>query len=161
MEFYSAKALLENVQRVLAANSRKAQGTHLDESQNVTLRDEANVLAALALRNGYLEELHSGLPGFSDDEMKKLMIETSARIAEMLWLRDTDRLVYVPFIEAGQEVWCRSWDRAGRSHDLPHACFDECKRCGERVRLSWSFCASCGEKLSIPNQTSHDEASRD
>ena len=59
-----------------------------------TLREEANTLTAHAFRNGFLEDLHAGKhsplldqPGncrITDDEMKRLMIEASAKLAAML-----------------------------------------------------------------------------
>jgi hypothetical protein len=54
----------------------------------ITIRVEANAITCWAFRNGYLEELHAGkyselleqpgLSRFTDTEMKKLMIGTSA-----------------------------------------------------------------------------------
>ena len=42
-----------------------------------TYREEANALICECLRNGFIEDLHSRI---SDEEMKKLMIETTAKL---------------------------------------------------------------------------------
>jgi hypothetical protein len=65
-----------------------------------TYRDQANVLTLLAFRNGPIEDLHAGkhsplledpdLSRITDEEMKKLMIAASTRLAELLALRDSD-----------------------------------------------------------------------
>jgi len=65
-----------------------------------TYRDQANVLTLLAFRNGPIEDLHAGkcspllddprLSRITDEEMKALMIAASARLAELLALRDSD-----------------------------------------------------------------------
>ena len=62
-----------------------------------TVRDEANALTMQAFRHGFLERLHEGkyspllddptLSRITDAEMKKLMIESSARLAHMLRLK--------------------------------------------------------------------------
>ena len=69
----------------------------LTSENEFTVRDEANALTAYAFRNGFLEDLHAGKssplleqPGYSrisDEEMRKLMIEASAKLAEMLRLK--------------------------------------------------------------------------
>ena len=63
-------------------------------------RDQANVLTLLAFRNGPIEDLHAGkysplledpeLSRITDEEMKKLMIAASAKLAELLETRDSD-----------------------------------------------------------------------
>jgi len=65
----------------------------------LTIREEANALTCCAFRNGYIEELHAGkhsellerneLSRIKDDEMKKLMIGTSAKLAELLAMKET------------------------------------------------------------------------
>jgi hypothetical protein len=65
-----------------------------------TYRDQANVLTLLAFRNGPIEDLHAGkysqlledpeLSRITDEEMKKLMIAASAKLAELMELRDSD-----------------------------------------------------------------------
>ena len=66
----------------------------------LTIREEANALTCCAFRNGYIEELpagkHSALletPGLSritDGEMKKLMTGASAKLAQLLAMKETD-----------------------------------------------------------------------
>ena len=58
------------------------------------MRDEANALTAYAFRNGQLEQLHAGksspltadpsLSRITNEEMKQLMIEASAKLEKML-----------------------------------------------------------------------------
>ena len=89
-------------------------------SDQFTARDEANVLTALAFRNGYLEELHAGkhhpalddpsVSRITDDEMKKLMIGASENLAKMLELKETDIKKYYDMIEWGMQ-YCRGWER--------------------------------------------------
>ena len=65
-----------------------------------TYRDQANVLTLLAFRNGPIEDLHAGkcspllddpsLSRITDEEMKALMIAASAKLSELLALRDSD-----------------------------------------------------------------------
>jgi hypothetical protein len=86
-----------------------------------TLRDEANALTAYAFRNGFLEDLHAGKssplleqPGYSrisDDEMRKLMIEASAKMEEMLRLKREQPGKYALFMRDYQRRYCRKWKR--------------------------------------------------
>ena len=86
-----------------------------------TLRDEANALTAHALRNGFLEDLHAGKhspildePGYSritDDEMKRLMIQASERLAHMLALKQQDPAEYDRSIRKHHRNYCRTWKR--------------------------------------------------
>ena len=91
-----------------------------DPSNEFTTRDEANVLTALAFRNGYLEELHAGehhpalddpqVSRITDDEMKKLMIGASESLSKLLELKETDIEKYYEKIEWGMQ-YCRGWER--------------------------------------------------
>ncbi len=86
-----------------------------------TLRDEANALTAHAFCNGFLEDLHAGKhsplldqPGYSritDDEMKRLMIEASEKLAGMLDLKQQNPAEYDRFIRKYQKTYCRTWQR--------------------------------------------------
>jgi hypothetical protein len=86
-----------------------------------TLRDEANALTAYAFRNGFLEDLHAGKPSpileepgysrISDEEMRKLMIEASAKIEELLRLKREQAGKYEMFIRDYQRMYCRKWKR--------------------------------------------------
>ena len=93
----------------------------LTSESEFRLRDEANALTAYAFRNGFLEDLHAGKssplleqPGYSrisDDEMRKLMIEASAKMEEMLRLKREEPAHYELFIRDYQRRYCRKWKR--------------------------------------------------
>jgi hypothetical protein len=84
-----------------------------------TVRDEANALTAFAFRNGFF--LHAGKPSpmlsqpgysrISDDEMRRLMIEASAKLADMLRLKQEEPAQYESFIRDYQRRYCRRWER--------------------------------------------------
>ena len=85
-----------------------------------THRDQANVLTLLAFRNGPLEDLHAGkyspmledpeLSRITDEEMKTIMINASAKLAELLALRDDDP---GGFAQLPAATWrqVRAWER--------------------------------------------------
>lgn len=66
-------AIMENV---FKEHRQAAQQLPLTAPQGFTLRDEANVLVAYAVRNGFLKDIQTGMGGFSDEEMKKLITIT-------------------------------------------------------------------------------------
>jgi hypothetical protein len=86
-----------------------------------TIRDEANALTAFAFRNGFLEDLHAGQdspllddPGLSritDEEMKRLMIEASEKLAEMLRLKRDNPIEYEILVRSYHRMYCRKWER--------------------------------------------------
>ena len=85
-----------------------------------TTRQEANAVTVWAFRNGYIEEIHQGkyselverpeLSQISDAQMKRLNIEISAKIAEILTMRDTDRTNYARNIDFFLE-YCPNWEK--------------------------------------------------
>jgi hypothetical protein len=93
----------------------------LTSESEFTLRDEANALTAYAFRNGFLEDLHAGKSSplleqprysrISDDEMRRLMIEASAKMEEMLRLKREEPAKYELFIRDYQRRYCRKWKR--------------------------------------------------
>lgn len=93
----------------------------LNDYEDFTIRDEANALTAYAFRNGFIEELHAGKrsplldqPEFSritDNEMRRLMVEASQKIAEMLALMRTDRKKYISWLAHYHPMYCRKWKR--------------------------------------------------
>lgn len=97
----------------------QSQTTH----EEFTIRDEANALTAFAFRNGFLEDLHAGKPlpiaqqsGFSrisDDEMRRLMMEASEKLARLLKMKHEDPQKYEAFIRQYNKNYCRSWKRDG------------------------------------------------
>ena len=86
-----------------------------------TIREEANALTCIAFRNGFLEDLHAGKhsellekPGLSritDAEMKKLMIEASATLAELLEMKEANPEKYSRQISFFNENYCKNWDK--------------------------------------------------
>ncbi|HEX3625930.1 MAG TPA: hypothetical protein VH280_10950 [Verrucomicrobiae bacterium] len=90
------------------------------ENRRWTVREEANAITVWAFRNGYIEKLHAGkhsefleTPGLSritDEEMKRLNIEISTRIAKILVLRDNDPAEYARQIDYFLR-YCRHWEK--------------------------------------------------
>jgi len=86
-----------------------------------TLRDEANALTAYAFRNGFLEDLHAGKPSavlnqpgysrISDEEMRRLMIEASEKLEEMLRMKREQPAIYESFIREYHRRYCWNWRR--------------------------------------------------
>ena len=86
----------------------------------LTIREEANAITVWAFRNGYIEKLHAGkhselleTPGLSritDAEMKKLNIEISSKIAEILTMRDTNPAEYAKNIVHFLR-YCEKWEK--------------------------------------------------
>ena len=87
----------------------------------LTIREEANALTCCAFRNGYIEELHAGkhsellrTPGLSritDDEMKKLMITASSKLAELLAMKETNPDEYWRQMTFFNEKYCSRWEK--------------------------------------------------
>ena len=86
----------------------------------LTVREEANAITVWAFRNGYIEELHAGkysellekpeLSRITDAEMKRLNIEISSKIAEILTLRDTNPAEYAKRIAFFLQ-YCEKWEK--------------------------------------------------
>ena len=142
----------------------EAQAIPLRAHPELTLRDEANALTARAFRNGYLEDLHAGrrspllvdpgVPRVSDHEMKKLMVESSARLAHLLYLRelllDERPDVYFAVIEHLRWRFTRRWGRVALACEAPEVDDAEvlvCVACGTPIDETWRFCPACGEGL--------------
>ena len=128
----------------------QAQGIVAVGRPELTVRDEANALVANCLRNNELfEGLHAGawsplledasLSRITDDEMKKLMIEVSARLAYMLALKTTDLEAYIAQIEWNRRSYTSGWERRAVTVDLP-----------ERGKVGSRPCASCDASLYDP-----------
>ncbi|MCX6926128.1 MAG: hypothetical protein NT154_23410 [Verrucomicrobia bacterium] len=125
--FCSKGAFLKVCPSVASPETTAAADQHLTRIEQVTsqdaltLRDEANALTAYAFRNGFLEDLHAGKtsplleqPGYSritDDEMKRLMIEASEKLARMLAFKKQSAAEYDQFIRKYQKIYCRTWKR--------------------------------------------------
>jgi len=84
-------------------------------------RDEANVLIAMAVRNGPIEDLHAGkwsalledktLSRITDEEMKTIMIAATEVLAKLLRLRAEDPDEYRRRVQEFGKMYCRSWER--------------------------------------------------
>jgi hypothetical protein len=104
-----------------AANQHLTRIEQITSEDAFTVRDEANALTAYAFRNGFLEDLHAGKPsplleqpGYSritDDEMKRLMIEASEKLARMLALKQENSAEYGQSIRKYGRTYCRTWKR--------------------------------------------------
>jgi hypothetical protein len=87
----------------------------------LTIREEANALTCCAFRNSSLEDLHAGkysellekpeLSRITDAEMRKLMIEISAKLAELLELKETNPDTYWKRLKHFNEAYCRRWEK--------------------------------------------------
>jgi hypothetical protein len=87
----------------------------------VTIREEANALTCCAFRNGYIEDLHAGkysellenpaLSRITDEEMKKLMIGASAKLSELLTMKENEPDEYWKQIMFFHNNYCRQWER--------------------------------------------------
>jgi hypothetical protein len=152
---------LGDIENVAGKDGDLAQTLPLRGHPELTLRDEANAITAQAFRNGFLETLHAGRwspvlsdPGISritDDEMKKLMIETSARVAHWLYLRelllDERPDVYCQLVATTRWMFARSWERRARTCALPEpapAAVPLCRSCQSALHDGWRFCPLCG-----------------
>jgi hypothetical protein len=86
----------------------------------LTIREEANAITVWAFRNGFIEKLHAGkhselleTPGLSritDAEMKRLNIDISSKIAEILTMRDTNPAEYAKNIAYFLQ-YCEKWEK--------------------------------------------------
>lgn len=87
----------------------------------LTTREEANALTCIAFRNGPIEQLHAGkysellenpaLSRITDAEMKNLMINASAKLAELLSLKETDPARYWTQIHYFNDNYCARWEK--------------------------------------------------
>jgi hypothetical protein len=157
----SVRDFLIDIEDVASKDGDLAQTLPLRGHPELTLRDEANAITAQAFRNGFLETLHAGRwspvlsdPGISritDDEMKKLMIETSARLAHWLYLRelllDERPDVYCQLVETVRWMFARSWERRARTCGVAAADVGPapvCPSCHVALHEGWRFCPLCG-----------------
>lgn len=86
-----------------------------------TYREEANAIIHQCLRDGFIEELHSGkhskllenseLSRITQEEMKKLMIETSAKLTKFLELRDKNLKNYKKIINGITLFYTHHWNK--------------------------------------------------
>ncbi len=96
--------------------------------KNPTYREEANALICECLRNGFIENLHAGkdsklledksLSRITEEEMKKLMIETTAKLADYLVMRDKYPKEYKKFINSMTLSYTRLWSKDLREYNI-------------------------------------------
>jgi hypothetical protein len=87
----------------------------------LTIREEANALTCCAFRNGYIEDLHAGkysellekpeLSRITDAEMKKLMIQSSAKLAELLAMKENNPEKYWKDLTYFHKNYCWQWEK--------------------------------------------------
>ncbi|OGH07505.1 MAG: hypothetical protein A2W22_01145 [Candidatus Levybacteria bacterium RBG_16_35_11] len=80
-----------------------------------TYREETNALICECLRNGFIEDLHSRI---SDEEMKKLMIETSANLEKKLIMKDKHPKEYKKFINFITLTYTKEWSTDLTEYEL-------------------------------------------
>ena len=93
----------------------------MSTGSDFTIRDEANAITACAFRNGFLEDLHAGeyskllesnkYSRITDEEMKKLMVESSKQVEDLLRMKETDPKEYDEFIRRYNRMYCTRWER--------------------------------------------------
>ncbi len=102
-------------------NRKTDKENSIKQKHPISTREEANALICIAVRNGYIEELHAGKhtellenPDFSritDNEMKKLMIEATSKLAELLALKENNPQEYWRRVSIFNETYCRKWEK--------------------------------------------------
>lgn len=93
-----------------------------------TYREEANALINQCIRAGFIEELHAGkhselledrtLSRITQEEMKKIMIETSAQLAEYLKIKEQNPEKYHKFINAITLMYTYNWDKRKKKYPI-------------------------------------------
>lgn len=88
--------------------------------KKLTRREEANAITCSAFRNGFLEDLHAGeysellenpkLSRITDSEMKRLMIQASEKIMELLEMKDENPEEYWQLVKWFSKSYCGKWD---------------------------------------------------
>jgi hypothetical protein len=105
---------------LLLAIIESSRAGHRPSPAEWTVRDEANALTALAFRNGFLEDLHaeesqalrdSSVRRITGEEIKTLMLESSAVLAGLLRLRTENPEKYEQTIAWASESYCEQWER--------------------------------------------------
>jgi hypothetical protein len=136
----------------------RSQTIPLRGHPELTLRDEANAITAHVFRNGYLEDLHSGLPSplvthprfarITDPEMKKLMIESAAKLAHWLCLREMlleeKPEAYYQLLRVVEFSASRNWEREAQSCEVSTPEYEQvCAACNYPLHPEWRCCPVC------------------
>ncbi|HEY2091306.1 MAG TPA: hypothetical protein VGJ81_05425 [Thermoanaerobaculia bacterium] len=126
-----AANLDETALDAVAALVRAASAEISADDETWTIRDEANALTVAAFRNGFLEDLHAGkysdlladssLSRITDREMRKLMIESSAQLARLLLLKETDPQSYSQTMRWLRDAYCQKWERTATKAEIDQA----------------------------------------
>lgn len=124
-EFLSALAAFAtepNPDRLPRSSDYSREDAALAISVQKIRRQEANALTAIAFRNGYLEDLHAGVPTpllddpdnlrITNTEMKRLMVESSRKLYEMLCKREDDPERYAAEIAYVHRRLTHRWDQS-------------------------------------------------
>ncbi len=140
----------------------RSQTIPLRGHPELTLRDEANAITAHVYRNGFLEDLHSGLPSplvmnprfarITDPEMKKLMIESSAKLAHWLCLREMlleeKPEAYYQLLRSVEFRASRNWDREAQSCEVSAPEYKQaCASCNYPLHPEWRCCPVCEKPI--------------
>jgi len=109
-----------------------------------SFREEANVLTYHCFRNSFIEDIHAGtspssklrdysdvkvispfgeilwndLSRISDEEMKKLMIETSAELAHFLQFKKRHPKKYRQIINLFSSTTLKDWEKKARKYNI-------------------------------------------
>ena len=136
----------------------RSQTIPLRGHPELTLRDEANAITAHVFRNGFLEDLHSGLPSplvtnprfarITDPEMKKLMIESSAKLAHWRCLREMlleeKPEAYYQLLRIVEFRTSRNWEREAQNFELSAPEYElACASCSYPLHPEWRCCPVC------------------
>ena len=89
--------------------------------ENLTVRDEANTIVALAFRNGPIEDLHAGKHSelltdqtnsrITNEEMKVIMLSACQCVEKLLRLKHDDPVSYAGKILRANRMYCKNWER--------------------------------------------------
>jgi len=136
----------------------RTQTIPLRGHHELTPRDEANAITAHVFRNGFLEDLHSGLPSplvtiprlarITDPEMKKLMIESSAKLTHWLCLREMllekKPEAYYQLLRAVGLRAVLNWEREAQNCEVPAPQYEQaCASCNYPLHPEWRCCPVC------------------
>jgi hypothetical protein len=120
----------------------KAQSAPVPGYPELTLRDLANALVLIAFRNGFLERLHA-VGRISDPEMRKLMVESSAELAHLLYLF-LERPVEFADTLAWASRYTEKWERSAVHVELTDTELPTCTGCDRSINRNWDYCPFCG-----------------
>jgi hypothetical protein len=132
----------------------RAQKLPLLGHPELTLRDEANVMTALAFRDGGLQDLvseseTSGVPRISNAEMEQLLLVASARLAHWLAVREQyvteNPATYHQLVTMAKMISTEGWEREALTVDIPPP--PRCRSCDAVINEAWRYCPACGHAL--------------